>query len=72
MKALSDFFDMGGYAGYIWPSYILTFIVVVLNIVWARRSLARAREEARRRLAMRTTGAGSGAGAEPTHAGEAT
>jgi heme exporter protein D len=69
MKALNDFFDMGGYAGYLWPSYILTFIVVVLNVVWARRLLARSREEARRRLAMR---AGTEAGAAPTRAGEAT
>ncbi len=28
---------MGGYAAYVWPSYALTFAVVVLNIVWARR-----------------------------------
>ncbi|HEY6923915.1 MAG TPA: heme exporter protein CcmD [Steroidobacteraceae bacterium] len=69
MKALSDFFDMGGYAGYLWPSYILTFLVVVLNVVWARRLLARSREEARRRLAMR---AATEAGAVPTRAGEAT
>lgn len=69
MKALSDFFDMGGYAGYLWPSYILTLAVVVLNVVWARRLLARSREEARRRLVMR---AGTEAGAAPTRAGEAT
>jgi heme exporter protein D len=56
MKELTDFFDMGGYAAYVWPSYALTLIVVVLNIVWARRLLARSREEARRRLAMRTGG----------------
>jgi heme exporter protein D len=47
MKA---FFDMGGYAAYVWPSYAVTFTVIVLNIVWARRSLARSRAEARRRL----------------------
>lgn len=69
MKAFSDFWDMGGYAGYIWPSYILTFVVVVLNVVWARRLLVRSREEARRRVAMR---AGTEAGAAPTQAGEAT
>jgi heme exporter protein D len=56
VKELSDFFDMGGYAAYVWPSYALTLIVVVLNIVWARRLLARSREEARRRLAMRAEG----------------
>ncbi len=76
MKALSDFFDMGGYAGYVWPSYVLTFVVVVLNIVWARRLLVRSREEARRRLAMRSgtgaSGTGGGAGTAPTHAGEVT
>jgi heme exporter protein CcmD len=44
---------MGGYAAYVWPSYGLTLGVIVLNIVWARRLLARSREEARRRLAMR-------------------
>jgi heme exporter protein D len=56
MSALADFFDMGGYAAYVWPSYALTFIVVVLNIVWARRLLVKSREEARRRLAMRAGG----------------
>jgi heme exporter protein CcmD len=69
MKALSDFFDMGGYAGYLWPSYILTFAVVVLNVVWARRLLTRSRGEARRRLATRT---GTEAGAAPTRTGELT
>jgi heme exporter protein CcmD len=56
MSALSEFFDMGGYAWYVWPSYVLTLTVVVLNIVWARRLLAKSREEARRRLAMRAGG----------------
>jgi heme exporter protein CcmD len=53
---VSEFFDMGGYAAYVWPSYVLTLVVVVLNIVWARRLLAKSREEARRRLAMRAGG----------------
>ena len=56
MNSLSEFFDMGGYAAYVWPSYVLTLTVVVLNIVWARRLLAKSREEARRRLAMRAGG----------------
>jgi heme exporter protein D len=50
---VSEFLNMGGYAAYVWPSYGLTLIVIILNIVWARRLLARSREEARRRLAMR-------------------
>jgi heme exporter protein D len=53
---MSEFFDMGGYAAYVWPSYGLTLVVVVLNIVWARRLLARSREEARRRIAVRGGG----------------
>jgi heme exporter protein D len=56
MSGLSEFFDMGGYAAYVWPSYVLTLVVVVLNIVWARRLLAKSREEARRRLTMRAGG----------------
>ena len=56
MSGLSEFFDMGGYAAYVWPSYVLTLVVVVLNIVWARRLLAKSREEARGRLAMRAGG----------------
>jgi heme exporter protein CcmD len=44
---------MGGYAAYVWPSYGLTLAIIILNIVWARRLLARSRDEARRRIAMR-------------------
>lgn len=29
----SEFFDMGGYAFFVWTSYGLTFIVVVANII---------------------------------------
>ena len=46
------FFDMGGYAAFVWPAYAVTLAVIVLNIVWARQLLARSREEARRRLKM--------------------
>jgi heme exporter protein CcmD len=50
---MKEFLDMGGYAAFVWPSYAVTFAVVILNIVWARRALARARTEARRRLSTR-------------------
>ncbi|HXY75545.1 MAG TPA: heme exporter protein CcmD [Steroidobacteraceae bacterium] len=53
---MREFFAMGGYAAYVWPAYAVTLAVVVFNIVSARRSLARAREEARRRLSMRGEG----------------
>jgi heme exporter protein CcmD len=48
---MSAFLDMGGYAAFIWPAYVVTLGILVLNIVWARGSLARALQEARRRLA---------------------
>ena len=54
--SLSGFLAMGKYGAYVWPSYGLTLLAVALNIVWARRLLARAQLEARRRLAMHDTG----------------
>jgi heme exporter protein CcmD len=48
---MREFLDMGGYAAFVWPAYAVTLTVVVLNILWARRSLARAVTAARRRLA---------------------
>ncbi len=50
---MSEFLNMGGYAAYVWPSYGLTLAIIILNIVWARRLLAKSREDARRRLEMR-------------------
>jgi heme exporter protein CcmD len=50
---MSAFLDMGGYAAFVWPAYAITLAIVVLNVVWARRSLARARAEALRRLSTR-------------------
>jgi heme exporter protein CcmD len=51
---MSHFLAMGGYAGYVWSSYGLTFLAVVLNVVWARRLLVRAKTDARRRIAMQS------------------
>ena len=47
---MSAFLAMGGYAAFVWPSYVVTVTVIVLNVVWARRLLARSLTEARRRL----------------------
>jgi len=47
---MREFLDMGGYAAFVWPAYAVTLAVIVLNILWARRALARSRAEARRRL----------------------
>ena len=49
---MTAFLRMGGYAAYLWPAYAVTLGVIILNIVWARRLNARARAEARRRLAV--------------------
>jgi heme exporter protein D len=54
---MSEFFSMGGYAQYVWPSYALVIGVIVLNIVWARRALRRARAEAKRRVATKVDAA---------------
>lgn len=47
----TEFFAMGGYAEYVWPSFGLTLVVLIHNIRAARRLHARAHEDARRRLA---------------------
>ena len=47
-----EFLQMDGYAAYVWSAYAVTLAIIVLNVVWARRSFARARAEARRRLAI--------------------
>ncbi len=49
---MNEFLAMGGYAQYVWPSYGIVLAAVVLNVVWARRALQRARADARKRLAM--------------------
>lgn len=46
---LAHFLAMGGYAVYLWPCYVLTALVVVINLAAARRSLRQAQREARRR-----------------------
>ena len=51
---MAEFFDMHGYAFYVWTSYALGLGTLLLNIWWARRNLARARSDAKRRVAMRS------------------
>ena len=46
---LQSFFDMGGYAGFVWTSYGLTALVLVWNWWAARRSEAEAQIAAKRR-----------------------
>ncbi len=46
---MREFFAMGGYAGFLWPAYAATFLAIAWNIVAARRALASAIDDARRR-----------------------
>jgi heme exporter protein CcmD len=55
MNGLMEYLDMGGYARYVWPSYIIVLIAIGSNVVMARRALKRAREAAVRRLAVKVT-----------------
>jgi heme exporter protein CcmD len=48
---MNTFLDMGGYAAFVWPAYVVTVAVLVLNVIWARGSLNRALQAARRRMA---------------------
>ena len=36
LEAWLNFFDMGGYAFYVWPAYVITFFVIAANIVGAK------------------------------------
>ena len=46
---LQGFLHMGGYAGFVWPAYCLTALVLVWNWWAARRSEAEAQLSAQRR-----------------------
>jgi len=46
---LHKFFEMGGYAGYVWPAYGLTALILLWNWWAARRSEAEAQTAAKRR-----------------------
>ncbi len=50
--ALEQFFAMSGYGTYVWSSFALALGIVLLNVWLAKRSLADAERDARRRLDM--------------------
>ncbi|HEX9773603.1 MAG TPA: heme exporter protein CcmD [Steroidobacteraceae bacterium] len=47
---IGDFLAMGGYAGYVWPAYALTAIVLVYN-AWSAARLRREQLASARRRA---------------------
>lgn len=46
---LVEFINMGGYAAFVWPSYVVALAVLIGNVVAARASHRRAMAEALRR-----------------------
>ena len=54
--SFSQFVRMGGYAAFVWPSYALAALVILINILSARRSLREGRRAARRRFESGTGG----------------
>ena len=70
---MADFFDMGGYAAFVWPAFGLTFLVMAIMVVTTLRRLrANQRELARLEAAgarrvrgeARSAGVAQKAGAE--------
>ncbi|MCL4780448.1 MAG: heme exporter protein CcmD [Gammaproteobacteria bacterium] len=47
---MSEFLAMGGYAKYVWPAFGITAIVLVINLLAARRQLRQTRERLQLRL----------------------
>ena len=47
---MSEFFAMGGYANYVWPAFGITAIVLMVNLLAARRQLRQIRERLQLRL----------------------
>ncbi len=37
MTELANFFHMGGYAWYVWPSMAITFVVLLANVWFSKR-----------------------------------
>jgi len=42
---MSEFFAMGGYAGYVWGSYLLTLLVLAALFIASQRSLQRRQQK---------------------------
>ena len=47
---LTEFLAMGGYGAFVWPCFTLTAVVLLWNVVSARRLHADARRQVLRRL----------------------
>jgi heme exporter protein D len=47
--SLANFFEMGGYAGYIWGAYVVTAVVIVVEIAALRARRRRSVQDVARR-----------------------
>lgn len=47
---MSEFFAMGGYAAYVWPSFLLAAIILVANILAPLQQRKRTLKEIARKL----------------------
>lgn len=45
---MESFFDMGGYAAYVWPSYLLTALVMIVLLVSTLGRLRRLQQRLQR------------------------
>ena len=45
---MAEFFAMGGYAGFIWPAYGASLVVIAIAIIATLRAHTKARENVRR------------------------
>jgi len=56
---MSEFLSMGGYGVFVWPSFVVTLALMLINVFAARSAVRRALLEARQRFAReRSPGAG--------------
>ncbi|MBF0326675.1 MAG: heme exporter protein CcmD [Alphaproteobacteria bacterium] len=53
MESLSSFFAMGGYAGYVWPSYGLAVVLMVAVLVASARGVKNAERELEQMQSLR-------------------
>jgi len=50
---LQTFFHMGGYALYVWPSFLISFLVLLANVMYSKSQYKRVvRETAKRAEAL--------------------
>ncbi|HEY6545373.1 MAG TPA: heme exporter protein CcmD [Dokdonella sp.] len=56
---MAEFFDMGGYAAYVWPSYAVFFLVLAFEALAPRFQRKRVLAELRARLKRREARTGS-------------